>query len=60
MTELERMEVVKSTGKGRGRFFELTRMEHKMLVEGISYESDMTLDIEVIKVRVLSLLKEHL
>ena len=59
MTELERIEVVKSIGKGRGRFFELTMTAHKMLVEGISYERDKTLDIEAIKVRVLSLLKER-
>jgi ATP-dependent DNA helicase RecG len=32
---------------------------HKMLVEGISYERDKTLDIEAIKVRVLSLLNER-
>lgn len=32
---------------------------HKMLVKGISYERDKTLDIEAIKVRVLSLLKER-
>lgn len=59
MTELERIEVVKSIGKGRGRFFELTMTAHKMLVEGISYERDKTLDIEAIKIRVLSLLKER-
>lgn len=59
MTELERMETVKSLGKGRGRFFELTMAAHKMLVEGISYERDRTLDIETIKVRVLSILKDR-
>lgn len=59
MTEMERMEVIKSIGKGRGRFFELTMTTHKMLVEGISYERDKTLDIEAIKVRVLSLLNER-
>ena len=59
MTELERIEIVKSIGKGRGRFFELTMTAHKMLVEGISYERDKTLDTEAIKVRVLSLLKER-
>lgn len=45
--------------KGRGRFFELTITAHEMLVEGISYERDKTLDIEAIKVRVLSLLNER-
>lgn len=59
MTELERIEVVKSIGKGRGRFLELTMSAHKMLVEGISYERDKTLDIEAVKVRVLSLLKDR-
>lgn len=57
MTELERMEVVKSLGKARGRFFELTMMAHNMLVDGISYDRDKTLDIEAVKVRVLSILK---
>ena len=59
MTEMERMEVVKSIGKGRGRFFELTMTAYKMLVQGISYDRDKTLDTEAIKVRVLSLLKER-
>lgn len=59
MAELERMETVKSLGKGRGRFFELTMATHKMLVESISYERDRTLDIETIKVRVLSILKDR-
>lgn len=59
MTELERMEIAKSLGKGRGRFFELTMAAHKMLVDGISYDRDRTLDVEAIKVRVLSILKDR-
>ncbi len=59
MTELERMETIKSIGKGRGRFFELTMAAHKMLVDGISYDRDRTLDAEAIKVRVLSILKDR-
>lgn len=59
MAELERWEVLKQIGKGRGRFFELTRFAHKILVEGISYERDRALDTEAIKIRVLSILKER-
>lgn len=59
MTELERMEIVKSIGKGRGRFFELTMTAHKMLVNGITYDRDKSLDIEAIKIRILTILKER-
>jgi len=59
LAELERMETIKPLGKGRGRFFELTMKAHKMLVDGISYDRDRTLDAEAIKVRVLSILKER-
>lgn len=46
-------------GRGKGRYYTLTRYAYSLLQEDMRYERQQDLDVEAVKIRILSILKER-
>ncbi|KAB8136808.1 transcriptional regulator [Gracilibacillus oryzae] len=51
--------LIEPIGRGKGRYFTLTRYSYGLLEKDMKYERQQRLDKEAIKIRVLSILKER-
>lgn len=51
--------LLESVGRGKGRYYTLSRKAYELLKENMKYERQQSLDKEAVKVRVLSILKER-
>ncbi|SMB80518.1 Winged helix-turn-helix DNA-binding [Desulfonispora thiosulfatigenes DSM 11270] len=50
--------ILESIGRGKGRYYTLSRNAYKILKENMGYERQQSLDKEAIKIRILSILKK--
>ncbi|WP_342547942.1 ATP-binding protein [Paenibacillus sp. FSL P2-0089] len=53
------MNLIESVGRGRGRYYTLTRTAYEHLKGNMTYERQQSLDKEAIKIRLLSILRER-
>ncbi|WP_019537246.1 RNA-binding domain-containing protein [Paenibacillus ginsengihumi] len=53
------MELIEPVGRGRGRYYTLTRFAYELLKGSMAYERKRSLDKEAMKIRILSVLKER-
>ena len=53
------MNLIEPVGRGRGRYYTLTRSAYELLKGNMIYERQQSLDKEAIKIRLLSILKER-
>jgi ATP-dependent DNA helicase RecG len=53
------MNLIEPVGRGRGRYYTLTRTAYELLKGDMTYERQQSLDKEAIKIRLLSILKER-
>ncbi|MED4015772.1 RNA-binding domain-containing protein [Sutcliffiella cohnii] len=51
--------LIEPVGRGKGRYYNLTRYSYGLLEEEMKYERQQRLDREAIKIRILSILKER-
>lgn len=51
--------LIESRGRGKGRYYTLTRYAYSLLEENMKYERQQSLDKEAIKIRILTVLKER-
>ncbi len=51
--------LIEPIGRGKGRYYTLTRYAYSLLEEDMKYERQQSLDKEAIKIRILSILKER-
>jgi ATP-dependent DNA helicase RecG len=53
------MQLIESIGRGRGRYYTLSRTAYELMKSNMTYERQQSLDKEAIKIRLLSVLKER-
>lgn len=53
------MGLIESIGRGRGRYYTLSRFAYELLKGSMTYERQQTLDKEAIKIRILTVLRER-
>lgn len=53
------MNLLESVGRGRGRYYTLTRTAYELLKGNMTYERQQSLDKEAIKIRLLSILRDR-
>ncbi|WP_338778632.1 RNA-binding domain-containing protein [Metabacillus sp. FJAT-52054] len=51
--------LVEPVGRGKGRYYTLSRHSYDLLKENMKYERQQSLDKEAVKIRILSILKER-
>jgi len=51
--------LIESIGRGKGRYYTLTRYAYSYLEDETKYERNLSLDKEAIKMRILSILKQR-
>lgn len=51
--------LIEPIGRGKGRYYTLTRYAYSLLEENMKYESQQVLDKEAMKIRILTVLKER-
>lgn len=51
-------ELIEAIGRGKGRYYKLTRFAYSYLEDETKYERNLSLDKEAIKIRILSILKQ--
>ena len=51
--------LVEPIGRGKGRYYILTRYAYGLLQEDMRYDRQQNLDVEAVKIRILSILKER-
>lgn len=52
-------DLLESIGRGKGRYFRLSRSSYNFLAKNMKYERSLPLDMEAIKMRILTLLKNE-
>ncbi|WP_281890728.1 ATP-binding protein [Paenibacillus sp. YYML68] len=53
------MQLIEPVGRGKGRYYTLSRTAYELLKGNMTYERQQSLDKEAIKIRLLSILKER-
>lgn len=53
------MELIEAVGRGRGRYYTLSRIAYDILKGSMTYERKQSLDKEAMKIRILSVLKDR-
>lgn len=53
------MKLLEAIGRGRGRYYTLSKKAFELLKEDMAYERQTILDDEAIKMRILTILKER-
>ena len=51
-------QLIEAVGRGKGRYYTLTRFAYNYLEDETKYERNLRLDKEAIKIRILSILKQ--
>lgn len=53
------MGLIESVGRGKGRYYKLSRVSYEMFKGSMTYERNQSLDKEAMKIRILSVLKDR-